>query len=135
MKLKAYKVNINKKNILLIIGFIVLLIGYIKILMLLNYKCIIHEMFGIYCPGCGGTRMIISFIHLDFYQAFRWNPLLFILLIIGIIYLIIDIIVYFRKKVILVPNLKVCIGLVIILVIYMIIRNIDIFSYLIPTKV
>lgn len=135
MKLKAYKVNINKKNILLIIGFIVLLIGYIKILMLLNYKCIIHEMFGIYCPGCGGTRMIISFIHLDFYQAFRWNPLLFILLIIGIIYLIIDIIVYFRKKVILVPNLKVWIGLVIILVIYMIIRNIDIFSYLIPTKV
>jgi len=135
VKLKAYKVNINKKNILLIIGFIVLLIGYIKILMLLNYKCIIHEMFGIYCPGCGGTRMIISFIHLDFYQAFRWNPLLFILLIIGIIYLIIDIIVYFRKKVILVPNLKVCIGLVIILVIYMIIRNIDIFSYLIPTKV
>jgi len=135
VKLKAYKVNINKKNILLIIGFIVLLIGYIKILMLLNYKCIIHEMFGIYCPGCGGTRMIISFIHLDFYQAFRWNPLLFILLIIGIIYLIIDIIVYFRKKVILVPNLKVWIGLVIILVIYMIIRNIDIFSYLIPTKV
>ena len=135
MKLKAYSFKFNKKNILLIIGFIVLLIGYIKILMLLNYKCIIHEVFGIYCPGCGGTRMIISFIHLDFYQAFRWNPLLFILLIIGIIYLIIDIIVYFRKKVILVPNLKVWIGLVIILVIYMIIRNIDIFSYLIPTKV
>ena len=135
MKLKAYSFKFNKKNILLIIGFIVLLIGYIKILMLLNYKCIIHEMFGIYCPGCGGTRMIISFIHLDFYQAFRWNPLLFIFLIIGIIYLIIDIIVYFRKKVILVPNLKVWIGLVIILVIYMIIRNIDIFSYLIPTKV
>ena len=134
-KLKAYNLKFNKKSISLIIGSILIIIGYIRLLILLNYRCIIHELFGVYCPGCGGTRMIVSFVHLDFYQAFRWNPLLFILLIIGIIYIIVGIVIYIRKKVIIVPNLKVWIFLIVVLVLYMIIRNIDMFSYLIPTRI
>ncbi len=42
--------------------------------------CVFHYVTGFYCPGCGVTRMCISIIKLDFYKAFRSNPLLFVLL-------------------------------------------------------
>lgn len=79
--------------------------------------------------------MIISLIHLDFYQAFRYNPLLFFLLIVGFIYLIFMGIEYIKKKVIILPSIYVWIGIFIIMIIFMILRNIDTFSYLIPTEV
>ena len=135
MKWKTFNLKFTKKNILLTIGSILLIIGYIIFLNIIKYRCIIHELFGIYCPGCGGTRMLISFIQLDFYQAFRWNPLLFILLIIGIIYLIVNIIIYIRKKEIIVPTFKFWIFIIVLLVLYMIMRNIDMFSYLVPTRI
>lgn len=105
------------------------------ILNLINYECPIHTLFHLYCPGCGGTRMILSLLHFDFYQAFRWNPLLFILLFIGLIYLIFMGIVYKKKKVFVLPSMKVWIILIIILILYMILRNLDTFIYLIPTEV
>lgn len=42
--------------------------------------CLLHEIFGLDCPGCGGTRMVLSFLQLDFYQAFRFNPWAFVML-------------------------------------------------------
>ncbi len=127
--------NISKKNIVITIICILLIIGYFIFLNIINYKCLFHKYLGIWCAGCGGTRMIISFTHLDFYQAFRWNPLLFILLIIGIIYFITGIIVFIKKKVIIVPKFKVWMFIIGLLILYMIIRNIDVFSFLIPTRI
>lgn len=138
MTLKVFKTinyNVSKKTVSIIIGSILLFIGYIIFLTIIKFRCPFHELLGIWCPGCGGTRMIISFVHLDFYQAFRWNPLCFILLIVGIFYIIIGIILYIRKKIIIVPTIKVWIFLIVLLVLYMIIRNIDLFSYLIPTRI
>ena len=134
MKQLTFNGKITKKNIIITVLSILFVILYFVFLSLIKYKCIFHQ-FGIWCPGCGGTRMIISFVKLDFYQAFRWNPLLFILLICGIVYLIIGIIMFIKKKVILVPTKKLIIFIIVLLIVYMIIRNIDIFSYLIPTKV
>lgn len=34
--------------------------------------------FGIYCPFCGGTRMVASALRGDLAGAFHWNPMLFI---------------------------------------------------------
>lgn len=79
--------------------------------------------------------MIISLLHLDFYQAFRYNPFLFILLIIGIIYLIFMIIVYIKKKVFVVPSVKVWLFILGLAVVFMILRNLEMFSFLIPTEV
>lgn len=79
--------------------------------------------------------MIISLSKLDFYQAFRYNSLLFILLFVGIIYLIIMVIIFIKKKVIIIPSTKSLIILLIILIGYMILRNISYFPYLIPTKI
>jgi len=125
----------NKKKIyyILLISFVVLI--NLIILYLIDYECPFHKYFNIWCSGCGGMRMIKEIIHLNFYQAFRYNPLLFILLVCFIIFVIVDIIIYIKKKVIYIPSYKYLIGLLIILIVYMIIRNIPLFSYLIPTKV
>ena len=96
--------------------------------------CPFHKFTGLYCPGCGVTRLLFSLIKLDFYQAFRYNPLVFILLIIGIIYLLIKFILKKFNIIIKVPN-YVWYILIIIVIIYGILRNIPYFNYLIPTDV
>lgn len=43
--------------------------------------CIWQENYGFYCPSCGSTRCVISFINGDFSYAFYYNPFTFILII------------------------------------------------------
>lgn len=96
--------------------------------------CPFHKFTGFYCPGCGITRLLFSLIKLDFYQAFRYNPLVFILLILGLIYLIIKTILKKLNIYITIPNYIWCI-LIMIVIIYGILRNIPEFSWLAPTNV
>ncbi len=42
--------------------------------------CIVYRLCGYYCPGCGAGRACYSLLHGRFYQAFRYNPLLCLLL-------------------------------------------------------
>ncbi len=42
--------------------------------------CPTRLLTGLYCPGCGSTRMIHSLLHLRFFEAFDFNPLMFLLL-------------------------------------------------------
>lgn len=88
----------------------------------------------IYCAGCGATRMVFALLQGNIYQAFRYNPLFFIFLIVGIIYGIVMTIYYIRNKKILIPTLKFWLIIIGIMVIYMILRNIPTFVYLIPTE-
>lgn len=37
--------------------------------------CLFHKVTGLYCPGCGGTRAIIAFLHGEFVQSLRYHPL------------------------------------------------------------
>lgn len=124
----------NRLNIYIFSFTILLLINFL-VVDNIKYECPIHKYLHLWCSGCGGTRMIKAIINLDFYQAFRYNPLLFILLIIFIIYLGISIFTYIKKKVIYLPSYKTLIILTFILVGYMVLRNINYFSYLIPTEV
>ena len=135
MNLIVYKNKPSLKQGFFVLGLIVIIVIWTRLLNFINYRCPIHELLDLYCPGCGGTRMFLSFIHLDFYQSFRWNPLLFIFLVLFIIYLIVGIIIFIKKRVIIVPTFKTCMFLVAILIIFMILRNIDMFSYLAPTRV
>jgi hypothetical protein len=43
-------------------------------------RCIFHAVTGLECPGCGTLRAAHSALHGDFAMAFRFNPLLFVLL-------------------------------------------------------
>lgn len=95
-------------------------------------KCFFFELTGLYCPGCGITRLVLSLIQLDFYQAFRFNPLIFILIILSAIYIIYSLIRY--KKIKQISN-KLAIFLIIIVLIFTVLRNIKYFSFLAPTIV
>lgn len=117
--------------------FVLLIISFLWIFLLekIKYVCPFRKLFHIWCPGCGGTRMVKAIFHLEFYQAFRYNPLLFILLIMGLFYLLYMLIIYYKEKIVIKPSNKSIVFFIILLVIYMILRNIPTFSYLIPTKV
>ena len=127
--------RITKKGIIKFLSILALIVLGLVFLCLINYSCPIHKFLKIYCPGCGGTRMLIEFFKGNFYQSFRWNPLLFIWFVILLIYFISFIIIYIKKKVLLVPSRKLLVFIVVTLLLFMILRNIELFSYLIPTEV
>ena len=120
------------------IFFIFLLLTLYILSEVLNFsllKCIFHEITGLHCPGCGVTRMISSILRLDFYQAFRYNPLVFILSPFLLIYGIIKLYEGMYDKFILNKRFeKIIVTFVIILlVIFGILRNIEMFNFLAPT--
>ena len=39
--------------------------------------CVFLEITGHPCMTCGATRAAIAFFHLDFWSAWKWNPLVF----------------------------------------------------------
>lgn len=119
---------------------ILILISFLIIYFILNelldvgIPCLFYEITGYYCPGCGITRLLFSLLKLDFYQAFRYNPLIFILIIItGIYWLVKFILKKFMNISIEIPNYVYYILLVIV-IIFGILRNIPMFDFLSPTE-
>jgi hypothetical protein len=116
--------------------FLILLMTYLILSHYLNIYifCPIKKLTGFFCPGCGLTRMLYSLITLNFYQAFRYNPLLFIMfpfaLALYINYLKNPKTSWYKK----IPN-YVWYIIIVVLIVYGIMRNIPMFSFLAPTKV
>lgn len=123
-----------KKSLIVIIIFAVLYLVF-SILFHPFIPCIINEVTGLYCPGCGVTRMLISIIKLDFYQAFRYNPLLFVSLPFALILIIDYLYSKFKKRKPMYEKIdnKIWIAMIIILIIYGIVRNI--YLPLAPTQI
>lgn len=114
--------------------FILSVIIFIYLLELFNFKCIFKSLFNIYCAGCGTTRMIKEILKLNIYGAFRYNPFMFILFIFFIFYFIYKIYIYIKKGSIKV-NCKLLIIISVLLIIYMVLRNIPVFEFLKPIKI
>ncbi len=38
-------------------------------------KCMVHELTGLHCPGCGTTRALHACVHGDIEYALRFNPM------------------------------------------------------------
>lgn len=122
-----------------ILTLLVIIISFILYLIIgehfsLYIDCPIKKLTGLYCPGCGITRMFFSILQLDFYQAFRYNPLVFISLPFFIFFYLQSL---FTKKEPLynkVPT-KVWVTLIIIFIIYGILRNVPFFTFLAPTVI
>ncbi len=68
----------------------VLIVGYaiLSIRFHIGIPCIFHVLTGLYCPGCGLGRSVLSLLSGDWYQAFRYNVLLMPCILPGTILLI-----------------------------------------------
>ena len=100
----------------------------------IGIPCVFYEITGLYCPGCAITRLCLSLFEGDIYQAFRYNPIIFINLPILFILFVLNI--FFKKN----KNIKkitdvIIIFLATITIIFGVIRNIPIFSFLAPTQI
>jgi len=100
-----------------------------------TFPCIIKIVTGYYCPGCGFTRMIICLFKLDFYQAFRFNPYLFCFVILLPFIILIEILLRNKKDLLKKITIFIFILFSISFLSFGIIRNLDAFSYLLPTIV
>lgn len=123
-----------KKVIYKVVGFIILLLTYYLLNLFFNIsiKCPIYEFTHLYCPGCGITRCLFALIQLDFYKAFKYNQLVFILLPISFIYYIIYSYYYIKyNKRITIPK-YISITILIIVLLFGILRNINYFSFIRP---
>lgn len=48
--------------------------------------CVFLELTHLYCPGCGGTRAVIALLHGNILQSLRFNPAVFLGIIVIIYY-------------------------------------------------
>lgn len=124
------RINKNLNKIIWILFIINIIIVYY-----LKPSCPWKTNFNIDCAGCGATRMIESIFKLDFYQAFRYNLLLFCLLIIFIIYGFYIIICKIIKKKYYKMKNRDWLMILIFVILFMILRNIPGFEYLKPTLI
>ena len=128
-----------KKKIIEIFSLLLIVIAYLILnkYHIIYIPCLVHEITGLYCPGCGVTRMIINILNGNFYQAFRYNPLLFISIPFFILYFL-DLIISKVKNKKMVTELfepHIWYILIGIFIIYGILRNIPYFDYLKPTLI
>ncbi|MBP3879251.1 MAG: DUF2752 domain-containing protein [Lachnospiraceae bacterium] len=100
-----------------------------------NFPCLFFKLTGLYCPGCGTGRALKAFVHGRFGEAFRYNSMLFIL---GVPFLGIFFHEYLRMvfpKTGLRPvyiEQKAGITVFIVIILYWVLRNIPVFSFLAP---
>lgn len=114
---------------------LILLIVLSKLYFNVGIACPFHELLNWNCPGCGGTRMAVALLELDFYQAFRYNPFIFVTApIIAVVY-IWQFIVYVRENRLLKYLDVFLIIYAVALIVFGIVRNIGILSWLSPTVV
>ena len=135
MKLKTKKQRIG----VVLAVVIILAIAFLTVRFFgISMVCPSHALFGIDCTGCGVTRMILALSKGDIYQAFRYNPAVFILLPFLLVYIGFAVVSYINGT----PNklsgkipYPVLITIMVLLVLFGILRNIPMFSFLAPTVV
>ena len=124
-----------KDNFLLFLIICAIIFLVLDSIFKIYIPCVFKSITGLYCPGCGVTRMLKSMLVFDFYQAFRYNPFLFILSPFIFFLLFNYLYFYYRKKESIfkkIPN-KIWNILLVITIIYWILRNI--IPWLAPTVV
>ncbi len=72
--------KLNKLRFMISLTLVLFLLLGIALFLKWKVPCPILHLTGFYCPSCGISRMLIALFHGKFYQAFRYNPLLFCLL-------------------------------------------------------
>lgn len=119
-------------GMILILGFIIL---FSKMELGVTFACPLKYLFDYDCPGCGVTRMCISILKGEFYQAFRYNPFVFVTApFICILYVWQAIVFIWQGKIIKYLDI-VLFGYALALTIFGMLRNLEPFTWLAPTMV
>lgn len=63
-------------------GSLLYLKAIVPILENTGYTCIVYRLFGIYCPGCGGTRALSALLQGHFLVSAWYHPLVIYTIII-----------------------------------------------------
>ncbi len=128
---KRFLLVIKKAAIIFLLGLIyygfICLTGYV-------IPCIFNLATGLYCPGCGITRMFLSLAQFDFVSAAHNNLLVFSLLAPLIIYLFVKLVRYIIKGQLCYTTAdKIAIIFIALAVLaFWIMRNMSQFSFLAP---
>ncbi len=61
-------------GIIVIIVYIVFKINNISITAINPYDCFAYNMFGLYCPGCGGTRAVKYLLDGNILMSLKYHP-------------------------------------------------------------
>ena len=116
-----------RKKFLQLVVFLSFFFGYYSFSQLTGFSvaCPFYLLTGLYCPGCGITRLFFALMKFQFYQAFRYNPLVFCFLIFYFFYLLFPI------------KLPKCWSVValIVVILFGILRNLPFCPFLKPTIV
>ena len=100
-----------------------------------SIPCPFHNLTGYYCPGCGITRCLFAILNLEFYKAFMYNQLVFIMLPFLIFLIIYRVYVYILdKQDILIKKIPSVVWIIILIIVigFGFIRNVSYFGFLRP---
>lgn len=122
------KISFKECKILITFFSVVMILYYLKI----PIPCLFHKITHLYCPGCGITRMFDALLHFHIEEAFSYNALVFVLILLYFIYVVINIGSYIiLKKTIKIPKYFSYI-LIFLTILFAVMRNVPYFSYLAP---
>ena len=96
-----------------------------------------HQLTGFYCSGCGSSRALRSALHLDFYQAIRYNAVFTLALPFFAVYfgsLAVSYIRFGKDRISGKISMKIIYIFVAVALVYGILRNIPAFSFLAPVN-
>lgn len=51
------------------------------------YPCLFHQLSGLYCPGCGGTRAVKALLEGHFISCFLYHPFIFYCFILYLLFM------------------------------------------------
>ena len=100
--------------------------------------CMFHKITGFYCSGCGASRALRSVLHLDFYQALRYNAIFTVCLPLLAAYfgeLLLSYIRFGKDKISEKIPMKLVWIFIAVAILYGVLRNIPMFSFLAPVTV
>lgn len=75
-----------------------LLYSYIIHILPILSECMFNKYLGIYCPGCGGTRAIISLFKGHFIRSFIYHPFVIYAVSMYLLFMILNTIKIFGSK-------------------------------------